>query len=570
MSKILVIGWDGATFDLLKPWVRDGKLPNIARLMEHGVHGPLRSTLPPMTFPAWSSFMTGVNPGKHGIYDFTKQRAGTYDLEFVSGGQRCATSFWSLLSKAGRKVISVSVPGTYPPEPVNGVMISGFDAPGVDGPGATVDRRGMHPPEIYDEIQRELGGHPIGAHVVNEINSGRPDLAVERMIESVRRKAATVKHLMTNHPWDCCMILFGECDNACHQFWKYCDRESPLYSDNPGGMQDSLLRIFEELDRLAGELLDLVPSETTVMLMSDHGFGGVSDFVIYPNCWLREQGQLTFRGRSTHFVSRMIDGLKLRAVARLPIWFKRGLHRLTKRRLGRVEAYVRFSMIDWAGTQAYFDENPYYPGLWINLDGRQPKGTVSQGAEYEELRSRLIESLQQWRHPESGEPIVEAAYRREDVYSGPQLDLAPDIVVKWGTHCGYSYAFKVSSKSKALEWIEQLDPNTPQNLAFYSGKSGHHRDDGIFVASGPHIRDTETVSGAKIIDLAPTILHLSGVPVPDSMDGRVLEEIFSSDFTQEVQRSSGDTTTQTAAANDYSDADEAKISERLRALGYID
>src|SRR5689334_13033273 len=142
MHPVFIIGWDGATFDLIRPWVAQGKLPHIARLMETGAHGSLRSNLPPMTFPAWSSFMTGKNPGKHGIFDFTRPRPGRYELEFVNGGHRRAASFWQILTRAGRKVVSISVPCTFPPEAVDGVMISGFDAPGLEGRGAHVDARG--------------------------------------------------------------------------------------------------------------------------------------------------------------------------------------------------------------------------------------------------------------------------------------------------------------------------------------------------------------------------------------------------------------------------------------------
>ena len=160
MTRVFMIGWDGATFDLIRPWVAEGKLPTIARLMAAGAHGQLRSTLPPMTFPAWTSFMTGMNPGKHGIYDFTRPRPGRYELEFVNGGQRRAPSFWQILSQAGRRVASISLPCTYPPEQVNGIMISGFDAPGLGGSGAHVDARGMHPPSCTKSFVKKLAAIP--------------------------------------------------------------------------------------------------------------------------------------------------------------------------------------------------------------------------------------------------------------------------------------------------------------------------------------------------------------------------------------------------------------------------
>jgi len=570
MNRVFIVGWDGATFDLIEPWVSEGKLPNIAEVLRRGAHGRLRSTLPPMTFPAWSSFMTGKNPGKHGIYDFTRQRPGAYELEFVNGGQRRAASFWQLLSEAGRKVISISVPCTYPPEHVNGVMISGFDGPGQFGT-AQVDRRGMYPPELYDELRQKTGGHPIGAFIAQDINAGRPDAGLARMLDTIRKKAATAKYLMQSRDWDCMMMLFGESDGAGHHFWKYCDPQSPLHQHVPG-MQNAILRVYQELDRQLGELIELLPVETTLLMMSDHGFGGVSNWVLYPNCWLRSQGFMKFRGRSRQHLSRALESLKLRALARLPGSVKQLLYTLGGSRIGRIESKVRYAMIDWPETQAFFEENPYYPALWINLQGRQPQGTVAPGAHYEEVRDRLIQQLEAWRHPETDEPIVERALRREDVYSGPMLAEAPDIVVKWATQGRYSYAFKLSAKSHDLAWIRQVDPNRPENLEFFTGKSGHHRDDGIFLAQGPVVQQGAEIEGAKIIDLAPTILHLLDVPIPEDMDGRLLEEIFTPDFDRAVTVGAA----QSVAASpeggqaDYSDEDEAIIAERLKALGYIE
>src|SRR5690606_30685900 len=139
--------------------------------------------------------------------------------------------------------------------------------------------------------------------------------------------------------------------------------------------------------------------------------------------------------------------------------------------------------------------------------------------EYEAVRSQLIEMLEDWRHPETGEKIVLRAYRREEVYSGPCLEEAPDIIVHWNEHEGYTYAFKLSSKSEDLAWLHEVDPNKPENLAFFTGKSGSHRDEGIFLAQGPGVAEGIEIEGAQIIDLAPTILHLLDVPIPEDMDG---------------------------------------------------
>lgn len=572
MTRVFIVGWDGATFDLIKPWVAEGKLPNIAEVLQKGSHGELRSTLPPMTFPAWSSFMTGKNPAKHGIYDFTRQRPGTYDLEFVNGGERKAPSFWKLLSDAGKTVVSISVPCTYPPEPVRGAMLSGFDAAGLGGSSAKLDARGMYPPSLYDELDAAVGGHPIGSFPIAEINQGRPDLALEKILAVIKRKAATAKYLIQKHDWDCAMMLFGESDGAGHHFWKYCDPASPLFNDSPG-MRDAIFRVYQELDKQLGELRNLLPLDTTLLMMSDHGFGGVSNSVLYPNCWLREQGMLGFRGGISRLISRTLDAIKHRAVASLPNKIQQLLSRYARTQIGGIEAKVRYGIIDWDQTRAYFEENPYYPGLRVNLKGRQPRGTVEPGREYEALRSELIERLEDWRHPDTGERIVERAYRREEVYSGPCLSDAPDIVVHWNTHEGYTYAFRLSSKSSRFVWTEEIDPNQPENMAFFTGKSGSHRDNGIFLAEGPGISEGLELRGAQIIDVAPTILHLLRVPVPSDMDGRVLTELFDNAQANDAEVEIGEAATvlpYAAADSTYTEEDTVIIAERLRALGYID
>lgn len=570
MGRVFIVGWDGATFDLIEPWIAEGKLPNIAKVWNGGAHGELQSTLPPMTFPAWSSFMTGKNPAKHGIYDFTRQRPGTYDLEFVNGGQRKAPSFWKLLSDAGKRVISISVPCTFPPEPVNGIMLSGFDAAGLGGSSSKLDARGMYPRTMYAELERELDGHPIGSFPIQEINQGRAEAAVQKILEVIGRKAATAKYLMQNYEWDCAMILFGESDGAGHHFWKYCDPRSPQFTAEPASMRDSILRVYQELDRQLGELKQLLPFDTTLLMMSDHGFGGVSNTVIYPNCWLREQNVLQFRGGFSKWISRRLDALKLFAVAALPNGIQKFLSRFARAQLGGIEAKVRYGIINWSETKAFFEENPYYPALRINLKGRQPQGTVEPGEEYEQLRSDLIRRLQEWRHPVSGECIVEKAFRREEVYEGASLDDAPDIVVKWATHEEYTYAFRVSSKSRTLHWIEELDPQRQDNMAFFSGKSGSHRDNGIFLAEGPEVIAGKTINGARITDVAPTILHLLGVPTPADMDGRALIEVLEGEAASPMEVGAAAGVVAEVGAETYTEEDKIVINERLRALGYID
>jgi predicted AlkP superfamily phosphohydrolase/phosphomutase len=449
---------------------------------------------------------------------------GTYDLEFVNADhRRGGATFWEVLSEAGRRVVSIAIPGTFPPDPVNGVMISGFDFPG-EGPGAQVDARGMYPPQLHHELTRNVGPFPIDAPILADLKRGRYEVALDKVLATVRQQAAAARYLVANRPWDCFMIVFGESDGASHYFWQLCDPKCPFFTDRPG-LRDSMLRVYQEIDRQTGALLDLVPDGTNVFVLSDHGSGGVSDWVLFPNRWLHGKGLLRFRGRGAHLASRLRDVAKHWGIRTLPAWLQRTLYRNAFRSLGRFEARARFGVLDWAHTQAYFDENPYYPVLRINTIGQRPHGIVPPGRPYEDLRGRLIRELESWRHPVTGERIVERAYRREEVYAGECLAEAADIIPHWALDRGYNYGFRLSSKSPDGNWIARVDPARPDSPLF-PRKFSSHRDHGILAAAGPSIRGGQAVEGARIIDLAPTILSLLDVHVPEDMDGRVLGAIL--------------------------------------------
>jgi predicted AlkP superfamily phosphohydrolase/phosphomutase len=257
----------------------------------------------------------------------------------------------------------------------------------------------------------------------------------------------------------------------------------------------------------------------------------VSDWALFPNCWLQEKGFLHLRGQGSRWISRLRDAAKNWGVKTLPTFAQRLLYRNAIRALGRFEARVRYGILDWSRTQAYFDENPYYPVLRINVRGREPRGIVEPGDSYERLRDRLIEELEAWRHPHTGAAIVEKAYRREEVYSGPFLEEAADIIPRWALCQGNNYGFRLSSKAPDSAWIARVEgPGSP----YYPRKFSSHREEAIFVAHGPAFRPGNGAvpqsglqsTGPRIIDLAPTILALLDLPVPTDMDGRVLEEFL--------------------------------------------
>lgn len=561
MAKVVILGLDGATFDLIHPWVQAAKLPHFARLRDRGVAGRLRSTIPPMSPPAWNSFMTGMNPGKHGIYDFTGRKPYSYETHFINASWRRAPTMWQHLSEAGKRVAILSVPFTYPPDKVNGYMVSGMDAPGVAG---SVDRSATYPPELCDDLAANVGDYPMGPNLFGYTN---PAEMVDAAVRTIEKKAAAARYVYQKEDWDLFMFVLGETDAASHRFWRYGDPASPLRDDTAwdAKVTNALLTIYQKADEVIGQFMALAAPDTTVIVMSDHGNGGNSDKAVYLNRWLESQGLLRFR--ALHGVLKAgIDRAKQLGLRLLPPNVKRAIYRLTNIP-DMVESWARFSAIDWRQTQAYSEETPYYPSIWINLQGREPMGTVAPH-DYEQVCDHIVAQLTAWRNPYSGEKMVKRVHRREELYAGPHVDKAPDLTIEWELDHGYSYLFRPSTSLRRPP-VHQLNAEERRRV-----KSGDHRDEGILLATGPHFSRPGEIKEASILDLAPTILYLLGLPIPAEMDGHVLTQLFLDDYLSQHPIQHGHHGGLEVAFDDmqrdYSAAEEEAIRARLQGLGYIE
>ncbi|MEE8305117.1 MAG: alkaline phosphatase family protein [Candidatus Tectomicrobia bacterium] len=560
MGRVLLLGLDGATFDLIMPWAQSGKLPHFAHLLRRGPAGRLRSTVPPMSPPAWNSFMTGKNPGKHGIFDFTERQPQSYAMRFVNATWRRTPALWQYLSDAGKRVAILSVPFTYPPEKVNGIMVSGMDAPGVAG---LVNRRATFPPELCDEIQAQVGPYPMGPNLFAYTEPG--DM-LEAAVRTIEQKAKAALYLYQREAWDCFVFVLGETDAASHRLWRFCDPDSPLRDTQApdAKMADALLTIYQKADEVIGQFLALATPDTTIIVMSDHGNGGNSDTAVYLNQWLETQEWLRSK-TFNRFTKTGIEYAKQLGLRVLPPHVKRAIYRLTNIP-NRMESWVRFSALDWKRTLAYSEETPYCPSIWVNLKGREPLGIVEPEA-YEKVREQIIAQLVAWRNPYTREPMVKRVWRREELYAGSCVTQAPDLIIEWALDDGYSYLFRPST-GKRQEPVCKIGPQEVRRV-----KSGDHREEGIFLASGPNLGMPMEVKDAAIVDIAPTLLYVSGLPIPTDMDGKVLTEIFDERYRARhpVQYGPAETSDTTVAPQqDYSEEEEAALRARLRGLGYIE
>src|ERR1700687_60558 len=403
---LLIIGLDGATWDLLDPWIAAGRLPNLARIRGAGWFGPLRSTMPPATLPSWTTFMTGVNPGKHGIFDFTRREVGSYEVRFVNGSLRKAPTVWQLLSAVGRRVCVLGLPGTYPPEEITGCMVSGCDPRVTTRADASfVSPRSLAP------LVMKLGGFPFADFQEFRVGPRWYHDALDRLLRGIETKTRLAHTLLRREAWDCFLLLFGESDTVAHHFWKFHDPQSPRFdASRAGEFGDAIRRVYEALDDAIGTLTDAAPG-ANVLVASDHGFGGAGRKVVYLNRWLEQCGLLVRTpGRAG---SRLASHAKRLALRALPAGAQTRAFRLNGGRwASRLESRSRFAGIDWTRTCAFSEELNYFPNVWLNVSGREPLGTVSL-ADYDRTREDVCAALDELRDPDTGGSVVRrGAWRR--------------------------------------------------------------------------------------------------------------------------------------------------------------
>jgi len=548
---LLILGLDGATLDLAAPWAADGTLPHLARLLRDGASGRLASTVPAATFPSWTSFMTGVNPGRHGVFDFTRRDGGEYAVRFVNATYRKARTIWRLLSDEGRKVAVLGLPGTYPPEPVHGCMLSGFDTPVT----TRADASFAYPPALADEVAA-AGGFPFADFQEFAIGPGWHAEACRSLCDGIERKVRLAERLLAREPWDCFLLLFGESDTAAHHFWGFHDDASPRHDAAAAAALGNPLRtVYAALDAAIGRLVARVP-EATVLIVSDHGFGGAGNTALRLNRFLAQQGFLGFTPRAAG--ARWAGALRAAALRAVPERWQARCFRLAGGRLAsRLESGVRFGGIDWAHTRAFSEELGYFPSVWLNVQGRDRCGTVPV-AEYETTRAALMAALRAWRDPIHGGAVVRHVWPREALYHGPCVASAPDLVLELETPGGYSYVGLPSYGSDGPA-IEALDGAALGGKL--AGMTGSHRADGLFVLRGTGIAPGP-VQGAHIMDLAPTILTLCDVPVPSGWDGRTLPVLGTAAPAVPDAAWESD-------ERDYDAAESAALQRRLEQLGYL-
>jgi predicted AlkP superfamily phosphohydrolase/phosphomutase len=561
--RVLILGLDGSTWDLFSKFAEDGTMPRLGELLKQGTSSDLVTLVPPVTAISWTSFFTGLNPGKHGVFEFLLRRRGLSENAVtarnpfgeipVNSTLRDGKPIWEIAGEAGLKSAVVSVPITYPPEEVNGCMISGFLTP-------FGKRDFTHPPEVLEDLEKRFGPYRLyHRQVYSKRGVG---LVLDELFVVLDYNIKVSRHLMGNLDWNLFFSHFWGTDRAQHELWHLLDESHPRHDPAESAEHGPRLKkFFTELDRGVAEIIEDA-GDANVIIASDHGFGPIHTFLAF-NVWLLDKGYLRLKGDPGTLVKRLAYRLGLTPVMFYRLSMALGLARLRlsggfhsrhKMQMMLDRFFLSLSNVDWSRTRAYSRGN--YGQVFVNLKGREPQGSVEPGREYEEVRQSIKKDLLATRDDKTGEPMFKDVYMREEIYDGPYLEEAPDIVF-----------LPRDMKNKALGTLDFT--SNKFDVPVY-GNSGDHRMEGIFLGVGPAFRTGVRLDPLSILDIAPTVLHLLGLPVPRQMDGNVAAGALAEDYmARNPVRETDMELLGRARGSALSSGDSDDIRRRLEGIGYI-
>lgn len=436
-----------------------GELPNLSNLRKRGLSGPLKSCDPPITVPAWASMMSSKNPGRLGFYGFRNRADYSYENFTISTSLAVKEDrVWDVLSRQGKDCILIGVPQTYPPRPLRGYMVTCFLTP-------STQSQYTYPQDFRDEVEAIVGEYLLD---VKDFRSENKERILRDIYDMTERRFKLARHLLRSKPWEFFMMVEMGVDRIHHGFWKYMD---PLHRKYEKGnpYENAIRDYYRYVDREIGEMLSLLDSDTVVFVVSDHGAKRMEGGICI-NEWFRLHGYLS--------------------VAEEP----RGVLPINR------------AKIDWKNTRAW-GEGGYYSRIFLNVKGREPQGLIAP-ADYEKVRDELISRLEAL-PDEEGRPIGTRVYRPEQLYPETR-GIAPDLIAYFGNLAWRSVG------SLGLGAIHTFENDTGPDDA-------NHAQFGIFVMAGPGMKNGGVErKDLQLMDVAPTVLHSMGLPVPSDMEGKVI------------------------------------------------
>lgn len=563
-NRVICVGIDGAPHGWLSRWMLDGKLPNLKKITDSGAFGSLKSTVPPLTAPAWAAFLTGLSPANTGIFEFVRRDPASYDLRPVNSRSISGFALWDYMDSAALSSCFINVPMTFPaPQKERCAFVTGMLTPKKSSPSFTF------PADLFESCGFDKQKYEIT--VLPKFCRDDKEL-VEKLLNMASTRSRLAEQMLDKQSWDFFMVHFYATDVAQHVFWRTIDSASPIYEDTFTNAENPVLKVYRVVDTFLEKVIDKMEDGDILIVCSDHGFGA-SQRHFHINRWLEERGWLsapiTLDKLTKMFSANLIDKYRRSYNARsreikrsaayslIPDFIRKSVDEACVRFLKtlpksllldeRLRLWSCYDWIDWDKTSVYTIGS--CGGLYINLQGREPAGTVPR-SEYDAFRQTIIDDIKALRD-DTGRPVVENALPREQVYRGKFAHLAPDIVLFAEEHLTFF------NPARSEEMLKPPDPY----------RSGDHTTNGIFAAFGKNIKNGCAVSGARIIDMAPTILSVLGIG-PTQMDGRVLDEVFV-DTGFLAQRREVRTPHESEVSSS-TQGDENEIMDTLKGLGYLD
>jgi predicted AlkP superfamily phosphohydrolase/phosphomutase len=491
-------------------------MPTLEAFVKAGVSASLESVLPTNSIAAWTSLMTGVNPGKHGVFYFVRKSGTPFQTLVTNSTCIRFPTVCETLTGAGLRSCIIDMPPFYPPFEIDGVMLGGM---GVLGPHAL-----SYPPEVAKTVQEKAGGYADDVPWMEY--QGRDQELVERLIGLTENRLRIAEVMLDEQAFDLFCVVFVAPDRLQHAFCRDLTEGGPHYA--------TARKLYVALDNVLARFLDRIDTtQTDVLIVSDHGFRPIKKMVAV-NQILAEAGLL----RSTWL--ERLAGKAMPLGLRLPDRFQKRIFKFLERaRWGHQQRLL-------PGSVAYSD---IADTVDVNLVGRESTGCVTQ-SKYQEISDAVAAKLTAFRDPATGEAPIKLAVKREEYFHGRFANEAPDLVLEYED--GYAYGGAVGSTLWDWRWLQ-----------------GTHSRNGIIACLGPHFRQGAEVPTLSILDVAPTVLSLLEVAPPDDTDGRIAEELLVAP-PRVTRRPAARPPEPKQAPRTYTEEEEARIKERLRGLGYTE
>jgi len=437
----------------------DERLTNIRRLMANGVYGRLESVIPPITVPAWMCMTTSQDPGSLGVYGFRNRTDNSYGgLGIANSASIKTPAIWDHIAREGKKSIIIGVPPGYPPRRINGISVGCFLTPD------PLKDTYTHPPEIGKKLNELVGGYAVD---VKGFRTDDKEWLKREIFEMSRKQWDAVRYLIQNHEWDYFHFVDIGQDRVHHGFWDCYDKEHMFYRAG-NAFEGVIPEYYAWIDEQIGSVLGMLDNDTIVLIVSDHGAQRL-DGGFCVNEWLVNEGLLVLDEKPKEVAP-----------------------------FGKLK-------VNWAKTKVW-SEGGYYARVFFNVQGREPQGLIPQ-KDYDTFQNEMMEKFKALKD-DKGRPLNSEVYKPKEIYKNVK-NVAPDLIV----HFGGLYWRSIGGVAYGRVHVQENDTGPD---------ACNHAQFGMFLLAAPNLPLRGQYQGARLLDIAPTLLDLAGYDIPEEMQGRSL------------------------------------------------